>query len=973
MTHEITYNGLSAVPSDRDCPDGALAQSLNVIHEDDALQPLFQPKTELQLEDGEHLWCRHVTSLIDHYITTDSAGALYWRDMKAEDHTMQDIGTTVPGITGITCIGNTLCVLNPSGVHYFLWDNERNSGVGNYTYLSDHFPDVTISFGLQGEMRKRNVDSMTVYCVDDDISQIPPILTSDSRDILTEKVNAAVNKLLSDVTTEGRFCMPFFLRYALRLYDGTITNQSAPILMLPSTKGAPYVQCMSMPVEGYALHPECTASVIACKLDAACVSDTSSLAQFSDIIKSVDIFVSYPLYTYDTNMQCKLDTWDRDYDWGIYSLKGIYDFYNSIGRGDVATKLGGYSKRTINDSYRQKYGEFGIFLVKMPSKPNSELDNLFNSSSVFYHAKSIAIDDLSAERTIIDIDRGILNSLTSREVMQDDYDSHCQKVATNAFSYNSRLILSGVSKSLFNGYFSVPFADSYLYPANDPDHPSVSIGYSPHQDQDGIVRYYANKWIDVGHDDDEDKLYKVIKVFTHTKHEGIAYTSEEDVHSVKDGVVVDYIDMSAGVPGYSFTEGSLTFELLPSDLCFPFLYHPDNSAFQVDIILKRDVGTTTEYFKVQVMMKKHDTLNGAYYFQDFFYSEPEPIQQSDIPSPSSNRFFPVLNQLYVSEVNNPFVFPATGIVTVGTGEILGVSAAAQALSQGQFGSFPLYAFTTDGIWALRVSDTGTFSAVQPISRDVCISKDGILQLDNSVLFATERGVMMLAGSQVTCVSDAIFSEKKCTVSDLPQYSQLLNIALDTSVSAEQYTPAPLTEFLPGSLMVYDYLHQHIVIFNPTTDASGNRKYSFALVLSKKSGLWGMMSSNLAYPINSYPEAIAVTTEGKVVSFAGTSDTYSSGLFITRPIKCGAADTLKTLRSLYHRGMFRRGDVFAAVYGSRDLFTWHLIASGRTDIVTRISGTPYKYFRIAGITRLQKGKSVTGATIDLSPKQTRRLH
>lgn len=51
------------------------------------------------------------------------------------------------------------------------------------------------------------------------------------------------------------------------------------------------------------------------------------------------------------------------------------------------------------------------------------------------------------------------------------------------------------------------------------------------------------------------------------------------------------------------------------------------------------------------------------------------------------------NKLYSSAVNNPFFIPASSAVTIGNSQILGLSSAAKALSQGQFGQFPLYAFT----------------------------------------------------------------------------------------------------------------------------------------------------------------------------------------------------------------------------------------------------------------------------------------
>ena len=76
------------------------------------------------------------------------------------------------------------------------------------------------------------------------------------------------------------------------------------------------------------------------------------------------------------------------------------------------------------------------------------------------------------------------------------------------------------------------------------------------------------------------------------------------------------------------------------------------------------------------------------------------------------------NEVWVSEVNNPFVFNAQGVNTVGNGTIIGVVSNTRAISQGQFGQFPLFCFTSDGIWMLQTSSEGIYSASSPISREV---------------------------------------------------------------------------------------------------------------------------------------------------------------------------------------------------------------------------------------------------------------
>lgn len=222
----------------------------------------------------------------------------------------------------------------------------------------------------------------------------------------------------------------------------------------------------------------------------------------------------------------------------------------------------------------------------------------------------------------------------------------------------------------------------------------------------------------------------------------------------------------------------------------------------------------------EVLLEPHPTLNGAYYFggwEGLNVSENEKYSSFNV-STLDERTIDVPNKIYTSEVNNPFYFPVLGIDTIGTGTILGICSAAKALSQGQFGQFPLYAFSTDGVWALEVSDTGTYSAKQPITRDVCINPDSITQIDSAVLFATDRGIMLISGSEAVCLSDSINSRDLFALSDLPKADKLVSLfneraGEDEQITLENSSLLPFRDFLTACKMIYDYTNQRIIVYN----------------------------------------------------------------------------------------------------------------------------------------------------------------
>lgn len=329
----------------------------------------------------------------------------------------------------------------------------------------------------------------------------------------------------------------------------------------------------------------------------------------------------------------------------------------------------------------------------------------------------------------------------------------------------------------------------------------------------------------------------------------------------------------------------------------------------------------------------------------------------------------VPNKIYTSEVNNPFFFPLLGINTVGSGKILGMSSANKALSQGQFGQFPLYAFTTDGVWALEVSSTGTYSAKQPITRDVCISPDSITQLDSAVLFATDRGIMHISGSTVQCISDKLNTAEIFNIANLPKSNKLIDVFNrkadeDKQATLSDLTLQPFQNFLKGCRMVYDYTNQHIIVYNP------NIRYAY--VYSLKSQSWGMMQSDIVDNVNSYPEALAMASGAKLVDFSTSEADAIPALIITRPFKLDDPNAFKTINTIIQRGLFHSSHVSQVLYGSNDLYNWHAVWSSVDRIMRGFRGTPYKAYRLALICKLEKAESIYGCSITYEPRMTNQI-
>ena len=111
------------------------------------------------------------------------------------------------------------------------------------------------------------------------------------------------------------------------------------------------------------------------------------------------------------------------------------------------------------------------------------------------------------------------------------------------------------------------------------------------------------------------------------------------------------------------------------------------------------------------------------------------------------------NRVQATELNNPFSFPAINSYRIGNGEVLGMSTNAVALSQGQYGQFPIYAFTSEGIWTMNIGTGETLiNTIRAVSREVCVNGNSVIGIGGATIFATAKGLFIISGTTVNEIS-----------------------------------------------------------------------------------------------------------------------------------------------------------------------------------------------------------------------------
>lgn len=167
-------------------------------------------------------------------------------------------------------------------------------------------------------------------------------------------------------------------------------------------------------------------------------------------------------------------------------------------------------------------------------------------------------------------------------------------------------------------------------------------------------------------------------------------------------------------------------------------------------------------------------------------------------------------KLFVSELGNPFVFSAAGVFSFDD-EILGVATTTKALSSGQFGQFPLYVFTKGGIWSMETASDGSFTTKKPLSRDVALSSECITPIDQSVVFTTDKGVMLLSGSEVTNLSPFMTGKHYTADSEITSIAKKIEgfDGLVPSISDK----TSFMDFMREARCAYDYSGSRLIFFN----------------------------------------------------------------------------------------------------------------------------------------------------------------
>lgn len=828
MIKQIQLRGISRTPSDRMSEDGGLSESLNMYLDTAENAPALVPEdvtTELGLPadlHAERIFI-HKTANYENYIAVqDGKVVAYTPDIEeGEPLSVLDLEEGEE-VSDITSVGNTLIISTTSNLYYVLYKNRT------YTLLGNKVPFPMVTF--------HTVDEGTIQGGFSYKEPFPDYYDHGYSHYIYSDTSGDID-LDADARWEEEYRSidrgyPSYIPIASEWEDDKVTTSSI------ANKNILYLlDKVSTLMKSYTIdkdYPKAISGPVFIRY-AVELYDGSVLSSIPIFINPFDwdkTFYFEIMRHYVRRLESDYIgkeegqlSWKAQFDVNQYSIKAIMERLDLSLWSDIILKINIYSsiptqlgisekKSTLVgnnteileeeiDSYHVERLLRESATVAFEVDKGMEEDILTLSSSVYKIGEFVVKPTVGEENGINKLMEGVIlefpsssEVFASQQMLAYDDMKHNIIMSEKVSTYNNRLLLLSTRQILAYDY--IDLNSIIRKPVED-----SSISFTKDV-------YDVAFLINTGRKD-----LVVKKRFEYRDNDG----EREDIYS---------------------------FQIYPDSRCAKMLVKL-TSTFSTGAS-----GVTTISYG-EFDMKPHPYLDCSYFYAGSDVLLASLLTSVPIETHEENSVDDISNVLMLSQSDNPFYFPLNNRYTFQS-KVVGVAIATTALSQGQFGQFPLYVFTEDGIWAMETAADGSFITQKPLSREVCVNPDSICSIDNAVVFVTDKAVMMIQGSQVMNISPYMNGkhyEPNASATELiakqDGYAELVEPISDSD---------PFMKFMRDAKVAYDYTGQRLVFISES-----NQGFQYVYKLDTQT--WHKVSFGLSLDsaLNSYPEAL-VTGEGE---------------------------------------------------------------------------------------------------------------
>lgn len=237
--------------------------------------------------------------------------------------------------------------------------------------------------------------------------------------------------------------------------------------------------------------------------------------------------------------------------------------------------------------------------------------------------------------------------------------------------------------------------------------------------------------------------------------------------------------------------------------------YPDVRATKIELFFTRIINGVTQ----TVLLRSYDLQpvpsNNYACYRDLSRDALMSYEVVNIKNIPNNNFRPIENrntcrlpnQLMVSEIGKPHAYNPEHIYYIGdndTTKIESVNTPTDQLTESRFGQYPLYLFTTTGIYAMEQgADTTLYQSIVKVNNDIICSGSNSMSATGALYYFTQAGLIRLNGPASKIASDVINGE--------------------------------IQNFINGSVLSLIPAHGELMVTN--------KNYKYAYVYSITTGVW----------------------------------------------------------------------------------------------------------------------------------------
>lgn len=844
--------------------DGGCDEFINLRYTKGAFRPIGKKEATYPLADYDKGFI-HKQDTFENWIGYNDVSKKIEHYNPTSTLLIQELKTLTGELYDLRSLKNFLLATTSTGLFIWLWSDD--------TYKEFDIVGLSDNFDVKLERDPGNIAEPDWTDLTPDASP-GGIYTDEAVQSAIDALLGFYFKKLNGHSDDGQLVGGVSYRIALKLFDGSYILHTVPRFYEVYTYDMLFEQLGFQGVPGG----------VRMRFGAAGIKATAQISSFGldiesirDIVSSIDLFFSRGEQFYEVSEE----TIDRE-------------FFETLG--------GGYPGKQIYNAYE-------IIGVDPGFKE-------LHDSPAWYKVGSIDIGQIEGESTVktgdmtLDL-KGFYQNYATRRILPIDGFSHHGITGEASYVYNNRLALGNTTQFLAEpDILSLKIPQSRF---------SLLNALQPLVFDADIVDYIEYEY---------DTAYTgraIVKIKTEDGEKTVVSTFlfgvyQDPGENVKKAVflqgITGYFDQRAtSIQLMISTDSGVTFKTLiernlVSSIYSNYSYLP-NTEF--------DTGEEVTPSYPLEDPRRHDVNFAGW--QIAFNTGDLPVATE---VPTEENTVKNNNGRQVSDVSNPLVFDPQNFQDVSTGTIIAFGSNTDPISDSQFGQYPLYNFTSVGIWASQIGlgEVYIISDV-PVNGEVILSKDSKVDISFGTVYATLEGLKIISGKQVIEISETVEGLPDQYFSDNEQLQYFLNLPQTVNVQS-MVDHVSFKEYLVGSKVGYSKGNDNSEIYVT------NSAYDYCYMFDIKNKLWSKLSGKYNGFISNYPELFARRITTGEEATANMSVEVKSNVpcyFHTKGLSMSGSEIFKKLHRSFLRGFLNMASgKFAALYlfGSDNLIDWTFV-------------------------------------------------